>query len=191
LDDVATVVLIRHAQVVINPTESTDQWRLAPEGEVAAAALRERPEIASAKRFFSSPDPKARATAAEVATLRPIIAVPDLRELDRGAAGWFGDAGDYASMVAQILRHPDVSIRGCETAAHAQSRIVQAVGDLARSNPDEPIAVVSHGIVLELYVSCLRGRRMADVETWRRMGFPDVAVVDPALGRVLRDFGDP
>jgi broad specificity phosphatase PhoE len=186
---VAALVLIRHAQVVVDPNESADQWRLTPEGEADAAALRKRPEIASARRFFSSPEPKALATAAKVASGRPVITVHDLRELDRHAAGWLGDAGDYSSMVVQMLHHPDVSIRGCETAVHAQSRIVQTIGDLARRNPYEPIGVVSHGIVLAMYLSWLRGQRIADVESWRRMQFPDVAVVDPALGRVLRDFG--
>jgi broad specificity phosphatase PhoE len=189
LEQVTALVLIRHAQVVVDPAESADQWQLTPEGEADAATLRKGPEIASARRFFSSPEPKALATAAKVASGRPVIAVHDLRELDRRAAGWFGDSGAYASMVEQILEQPGVSILGCETAAHAQSRIVRAVGNLARRNPDEPIAVVSHGIVLALYVSWLRGQRIADVEAWRRMRFPDVAVIDPALGRVLRDFG--
>ncbi|MER3421415.1 MAG: hypothetical protein C4290_13230, partial [Chloroflexota bacterium] len=51
----------------------------------------------------------------------------------------------------------------------------------------EPFAVASHGLALSLYVTALSGEDPATL--WRSLRMPDLAVVDPARGTVLRSFG--
>jgi broad specificity phosphatase PhoE len=182
-------VLIRHAAVTVDPHERSDQWALSADGLNAASQLRADPDLAAATRIYSSPEPKALATAHAMAGERLVVALPKLVELDRRSAGWLGSADEYAALVAEILEQPEFSIRGCEPAVAAQARVVAEIDRLARDAGGEAIAVVTHGIVLTLYVSWLRGLPAPDLDLWRRLRFPDVAVVDHVGRIVVREFG--
>jgi broad specificity phosphatase PhoE len=184
------VILVRHAAVTVDPREDAHQWRLSADGEVAATRLANVLQFGAVGQIYSSPEPKAIATACAVARGQAVVEIDGLAELDRRAAGWLGTSDDYAAMVAEIFRQPTVSVRGCETALAAQRRIVGAIDRLAGGARDEAIAVVSHGIVLTLYVSWLRGLAEPDLDRWRRMRFPDAAVVDHERRVVLSDFGE-
>lgn len=181
------LVLIRHAQVAVDPDQASANWLLSVGGASAAANLRDDPDVAAATCFFTSPEPKARATARAIAADRPIVVVQDLRELDRQAIGWVGTSDEYRAIVTRILSHPDHPYLGAETAALAQQRIVTAIARVVYDNPTKTVAAVSHGIVLTLYLAWLRGDPLADLGLWRRMPFPAVAVVDPVERRVIRD----
>jgi broad specificity phosphatase PhoE len=181
--------LIRHAPVVPDPARPPDQWLLSETSEALVAALASLPAAARVERFFSSPEPKALGTARIVAGARPIEAEPGLRELDRSTAGWLDTPDGYASLVAEILCAPERSIRGCEPAAEAQRRMVNAVERIVAGHRDRNVAIVSHGIALTLYLSALRGLALPDLDLWRRMRLPDLALVDPERRLVLEDFG--
>ena len=184
----ARLGLIRHAQVTIDPRVPADQWPLSQEGIKAAAALLRNPVLAEVQLVYTSPEPKAVATAAAIFGRQPIIQVPELKELDRTAAGWLSTKAEYEAMVAEIFRRPDESIRGCEPAALAQQRIVHAIERLVAAHPVCPLAVISHGIVLALYMCHLKSIVMPDLAIWRRIGFPDLAVVDAVQRVVIVDF---
>jgi broad specificity phosphatase PhoE len=184
----AKLVLIRHAQVTVNPRVPVDQWRLSEEGIKAAAALRRDLAVVEVQLFYTSPEPKAVATAAAISDRQPLIQVPDLKELDRTAAGWLSTETEYVAMVAEIFRHPDESIRGCEPAALAQQRIVRAIDTLVAAQPGCTRAIISHGIVLALYLCHVKRIMMPDPAIWRRIGFPDLALVDPVRRAVIVDF---
>jgi broad specificity phosphatase PhoE len=184
----AKLVLIRHAQVTVDPRVPVDQWRLSEEGVKAAAALLRDPALAEVQLFYTSPEPKAVATAAAISGPQPLIQVPDLRELDRTAAGWLRTEAAYMAMVAEIFRHPDESIRGCEPAVLAQQRIVRAIDTLVAARPGCTLAIVSHGIVLALYMCHLKRIMMPDPAVWRRIGVPDLALIDPVRRAVIVDF---
>lgn len=182
------LVLIRHAQVAVDPNQPSESWLLSVAGARDAATLRDDPDVAAVTRFFTSPEPKAQATSRAVADERPVAVVHDLRELDRRALGWVRTPDEYRAVVTEIFAHPDDSYRGAETAASSQRRIVNAIARIVHDNPTETVAAVSHGIVLTLYLAWLRDDLFADLSLWKRMQFPDVAVVDPIERRVIRDF---
>ncbi|HKC75096.1 MAG TPA: histidine phosphatase family protein [Chloroflexota bacterium] len=184
----AKLGLIRHAHVTVDPRVPVDQWRLSEEGIKAAAALLRDPALAEVQLVYTSPEPKAVATAAAISGRQPLIQVTDLKELDRTAAGWLSTEAEYVAMVAEIFRHPDQSIRGCEPAALAQQRIVRAIDTLVAAHPGRPLAIISHGIVLALYMCHLKRLMMPDPAIWRRIGFPDLALVDPGRRAVIVDF---
>jgi broad specificity phosphatase PhoE len=144
--------------------------------------------LAEVHLFYTSPEPKAVATAVAISGPQPLIQVPDLKELDRTAAGWLSTEAEYAAMVAEIFQHPDESIRGCEPAALAQQRIVRALDTLVAAHPNCTLAVVSHGIVLALYMCHVKRLARPDPAIWRGIGFADVAVVDPVGCAVIVDF---
>ncbi|HEY3060075.1 MAG TPA: histidine phosphatase family protein [Chloroflexota bacterium] len=172
------LVLIRHAAVSITPEVPPSEWPLAEAGAEAASALAQLPAVRRVTLFAHSPAVKARATAQALAQHRPLLEIPGLAELDRSAAGWVGDQQAYVALVHEIFAHPERSIRGCEPASAAQARISSAISALVHDHPEQRIAVVSHGIVLSLYLAHLRGTAQADVEEWQRIALPDVAVVD-------------
>jgi broad specificity phosphatase PhoE len=186
---VLELVLIRHGPVRVDLGQPSVSWHLSDDADTVVGQLSGDQSLISIERLYASPELKAVATANLLATGRPVIVVEDLRELNRQAAGWVGGNDDYAAMVADILWNPERSIQGCEPAVEATSRICRAIGNIVDANPTDAIAVVSHGIVLTLYVSWLRGLVLPDVGLWRRLRIPDLAVVDPIQRKVLRDFG--
>jgi broad specificity phosphatase PhoE len=182
------VVLIRHARTASMPDTPPRLWGLSEDGRRAARALADNAMVRTLRLFAASHEPKAIQTAAAVADGRPVLQIADLGELDRSGAGWIESEAARLELVRAILDSPDVSIQGCEPAAHAQARFVRAVDALVQANPDGGLAVVSHGTVLSLYMAHLRGLPKADFDEWRRMHLPDLAVVDPNARTVTRDF---
>ncbi len=124
----ATLILVRHAHVVVDPTIPSREWRLSSEGEAATAVLTIDPALAGVAVVASSPQHKAMHTAEMLAAGRPIVPVPGLRELDRSSLGWVGKGADYEAMVEEIFRRPDESVHGCESATAAQMRVIDAIG---------------------------------------------------------------
>jgi broad specificity phosphatase PhoE len=114
--------------------------------------------------------------------------VADLRELDRSALGWLGSEREYVAVIEEILRHPERSIRGCETAESATRRVVRAIEAILHEYPMESVAVFSHGILLTLFMSAVRGLGRPDIDLWRSLRFPDVAVIDSESWQVVEEF---
>jgi broad specificity phosphatase PhoE len=181
---VTRVVLVRHAQVTIDRSTPVAEWTLSGEGLAAAARLADDPWVRAADRLYSSPEPKAVATARALAGGRVVTEDPRLVELDRSGAGW---VEDYEELVVEMLAEPQHSVRGCESMSAARARLADAVADLAGRSAGT-IALVSHGLVLSLYVATLRSKPLT-LERWRSIRLPDIAVVDPAAGAVIQDFG--
>ncbi|HEX5414384.1 MAG TPA: histidine phosphatase family protein [Chloroflexota bacterium] len=183
------LVLIRHAEVAADPHAPSDTWTLSPDGAATAAVLGRHPALANVDLIATSPEPKALATAKVIAKERDIVVADGLRELDRRAAGWVGTTDEYADLIETIMNRPTESIRGCESAAQAGERVTRAIEDLLAANPHRSLAVVSHGIVLTLYLSALLGLPTPDPALWRGIGMPDLAVVDPVSRGVIVGFG--
>lgn len=183
------LVLIRHAEITADPDAPSHTWELSVDGRAKAAELAMHPVLADVELIASSPEPKALATAKAIAGDRPIIVAEGLRELDRRALGWVATAEEYADLVRSILERPTESIRRCETAAAAGQRISRAIEDLWSANPHRSLGVVSHGIVLTVYLSALQGLPTPDPSIWRRIALPDLAVVDPVPRQVVVGFG--
>jgi broad specificity phosphatase PhoE len=76
-----------------------------------------------------------------------ITPVAELGENDRSATG-FLPSQEFESVADAFFAKPETSVRGWETAADAQARIVKAVISIADSDQSPGlIAVVSHGAV--------------------------------------------
>jgi len=169
------VVLIRHAAVTVEPNVPSSGWQLTPAGLRAASRLGKVDVIRAATVIATSPEPKATGVAAAIANGRRVREVADLSELDRSRAGWLASEAEYAQLVRQIFEQPLDSIRGCESASHAQARFVAAIDALREQHPSAVLGVVSHGLVLSLYVAYIRGLPAPDLADWQRLGMPDLA----------------
>ena len=80
--------LVRHGRPLIDRTRPAHEWPLDPAYADDVRAL--RPRLPKHASWFSSPEPKALATA-RLLTDQPVEVVPDLREHERHTSDWIAD----------------------------------------------------------------------------------------------------
>ncbi|MEP3278765.1 MAG: histidine phosphatase family protein, partial [Stappiaceae bacterium] len=99
-----------------------------------------------------------------IETAKPLVASLELdmeirsamHENDRRATGFLPPA-EFETVADAFFAKPSESIRGWETAAHAQSRIVGEVRDIVDGEGDGDILIVGHGGVGTLLYCALAG----------------------------------
>ena len=140
--------LITHPDVAIDETMRVQDWPLNPRGRARMRAMLCRPWIRSVRSVFSSNERKARDGAeilAEGLGLSKYTVVMGLGENDRSTTG-FINKEEFEAAVDAFFAQPHTSVRGWETAADAQARIVGAVEQVLLQAPDEhDVAIIGHG----------------------------------------------
>lgn len=150
---------LTHPQVVIDPAVPVPRWPLSEVGRRRADVFAGGLAGGQVTAVWSSGEQKALDGGAIIARR---LGVPhridsDLGENDRSATGYIAPP-EFWEVVAEFFGKPDESIRGWETARHAQARIVAAMRRLARDEPTRgDIVVVAHGGVGELLMAHLQG----------------------------------
>lgn len=181
--------LVRHAWPEVRPGVPPDQWPLAVQGQAAATGLGRSVRGDGIVAVRSSEEIKAAETAELIADALDAACGtdPDLGEVRQRA--WVEDG--YEATVERFFSQPDRSPDGWERAADAQARFAGAVGRFAETLGGGHGLVVAHGLVLALYLARFRGQAVVDLDDWRAVRLPDLAVVDLGIGRILRPFGAP
>jgi broad specificity phosphatase PhoE len=183
-----TIFLVRHAEVSLDLTVAAEHWKLSTAGQAWAERLAALSIFANLDTVWTSPEPKAQATAQPLAYRQSarLFIHPDLAELQRGPTN-IPDRESYEAAVRNAFDQPEHSIEGWERAADAQRRIVGCVMSLAAETPGS-FAIVSHGLVLALLLARLRGQPHVDVAEWRAIPLPALAIVDRATWRLVAPF---
>lgn len=149
--------LITHPEVVVEPATPVVDWGLSPQGRDRAERLTGLPWVHDLERLLCSAERKARETAdvlAAASGLAPVVD-EDLGENDRTASGFLPPA-EFEAVADAFFAAPTESVRGWETAAAAQRRVVAAVRrHLADGRPG--VAFVAHGAVGTLLYCDLAG----------------------------------
>ena len=168
--------LVRHGRPLIDRARPAHEWALDPAYADDVRALRARlPQHAA---WFSSPEPKALATA-RLLTEEPIEVVGDLREHERNSTEW---VDDFSAVVRRAFAHPEVpAYAGWEPLAATRRRVVTAVEGILDQHPDHDIVLVGHGTAWTLARAELMGEP-PDLHWWMRLSLPHVACV-PRVGR--------
>jgi len=153
----ARIIFMTHPGVVIDPAIPVPQWPLSDLGRARMAAFAENLAGAGLTAVWTSDERKAL-DGGEILSAR--LGIPhrvdaDLGENDRSSTGYL-EANEFWSVVQVFFDHPDESVRGWETARHAQARIVAAVNRVADAQAGD-IAIVSHGGVARLLTAHLQG----------------------------------
>ena len=163
--------LVRHGRVLIDRARPAHQWALDPAHADDVRALRPRlPEHAA---WFSSPEPKALATA-RLLTDEPIEVVGELREHERNNTEW---VDDFHAVVRRAFEHPEVSAyAGWEPLAETRRRVATAVEGILDQHPDHDVVLVGHGTAWTLVRAELTGEP-PDLDWWMGLSLPDVACV--------------
>jgi broad specificity phosphatase PhoE len=155
---VAHLYFITHPEVQIDPGIAVPDWDLSPRGRERMHRLLDRDWVSGLAAVWSSTERKAISGArilAEAVCLRPLTN-PDLGENDRSATGYLPKA-EFEATADAFFAHPHNTIRGWESAAKAQRRIVAAIGTVLHEAPAErDVAVVSHGGVGALLLCWLK-----------------------------------
>ncbi|MEO5708347.1 MAG: histidine phosphatase family protein [Nocardioidaceae bacterium] len=166
--------LVRHGRPLLDPDAAADTWPLDPAGLADVDALRASGRLPADADWFSSPEPKARETAARL-TDRPVTVVDDLGEQRRGAH-WFDSAESFGAAVRTAFERPDDSAApGWEPLTRTRARVLAAVRLLVSEHPGD-LVLVGHGTAWTVLVAELTGRP-PDLASWARLEMPDVWTV--------------
>ena len=178
------LVLVKHAQPVLDGEAPPREWRLSAEGEAQSAQLAERLKAFLPLALVSSPEPKATATAAIVSAA---LGVPHevrngLEEFDRPAMPILPPE-EHDRVNAALFAQRSVPVLGRESADAALARFEAAIdGALAATDQRSNLVVIAHGTVIALFVERHTGRDA--LEVWRRLRCADfVTLLGPALAR--------
>ncbi|MET9021234.1 histidine phosphatase family protein [Actinopolymorpha sp. NPDC004070] len=170
-----TIHLVRHGRSAPEESRPAEEWPLHPDAGAGLTALLESGRLPVRARWFSSPEPKARATARAL-TDTSVGFVDGLREMTRPAGPWL-DAAAWSALVRRCMTEPDVpAAPGWEAAVDTTERVVGAVRRIVDSCPDDDVVLVGHGTAWTLVVAALT-RRPPDLQAWERLRMPDHCVL--------------
>ena len=181
----ARLYLIRHARSQMMGDE-IERWPLSEEGWREAGVLARQDFWREVELIFSSPEPKTQQTA-EPAARRwgiPLVTVDCLHEIRRPQL-----APDYQKIVSRFFAEPETSIAGMEPAAQAAERITRCLEELAAAHPEQTLAIVSHGLVLTLFLARLENR-WPTVTEWHAIPSTGLAVVDTTTWRLITGWSN-
>ena len=178
--------LVRHGRPLIEPGKPASSWRLdaAASPDVQGLQVFMRTNAAAAS-WHSSDEPKAIATASAL-TDGEVEVVPMLREAVR--ADWFPHQDQFqAAALAAFARPAHAARPGWEPFDQTRARI-RATADKIVKRSRTDVVLVGHGTAWTLLVSDITGQP-PDLESWRRLGQPDLCTLDLDTTSVVRAWG--
>lgn len=159
------VIFLTHADVVVDPSVAVPEWGLNDAGRARHAGFAHNTALDSVTAVYASTERKAREGADAVAQRLALdVQIRDaLGENDRSATGFLPE-NEFWPVVRAFFAKPHDSVRGWETAQHAQTRILSAVRGASREGPDGDTLIVSHGGVGTLLRCALLGKDITQDE---------------------------
>lgn len=165
--------LVRHGRPRIEEGLPASAWELDPAGFDDIWALRESGRLPQDAAWFSSPEPKALATA-HLLTDAEIGVVDGLREQVRDTADRIED---FAGTVRRAFEAPDAPAHdGWEPLAVTRDRVSAVVRGLVAEHPARDLVLVGHGTAWTVLVAELTGAP-PDLDRWSALGMPDVVEI--------------
>ena len=153
------IYFITHPNVVISKDVPVPRWPLSELGRARMRKGLQQPWVKDLTAIYCSTEQKAidgvRILAEHLSL--PLTEVAELGENDRSATGFLPPA-EFELLADAFFADPGTSVRDWEHALYAQSRIVKAVDEIARTESDaHSVAMVSHGAVGTLLYCHLAG----------------------------------
>lgn len=141
-----TAFFITHPEVVVNRSCPVPRWHLADSGIARMRTFASKTILENLSAVWSSCETKAIEAAGILAARfgLPVQVLPELHENDRSATG-FLPPDEFEKTADAFFAHPTVSVRGWETAADAQQRIIKVFSAVISAHPQGDIAIVAHG----------------------------------------------
>ncbi len=177
--------LVRHGRPAIDETVPAAHWALDDDAGTEISQLNLSGHLPREGAWFTSPEPKARATTSLLARCE-VMVVEDLREAERS---W---VEDFEAAAHESFRRPNVSVSpGWEPLRHAQLRTAFAVRAAVGSLPPgtSEAVMVGHGTAWTMLVADLTDNQ-PDVASWAGMTMPDHYCIDLDGRRLVSDWGE-
>ena len=170
------LILVKHAEPVVEPHVPPNRWKLSERGEARSVALAKRLRRYRPAAVVASEERKAVQTAGLVAERLGVTAAtsPGLHEHDRTGAP-FGTQAEFELAAKGFFENPGELVWGNETAEEARGRFTDAVDAVLARHPSGDVVVVAHGTVITLFLS-----RFVDLDAfgfWRGLGLPSLCVL--------------
>jgi len=139
---------LTHPQVQIDPSIPVPEWGLSEIGRNRTKQFASLPILQSTITIISSAETKAVETAEIISDAIdvPVVINAKTHENDRSATG-FLEPKEFERTADSFFATPLESVRGWETAVHAQSRIVAEVMKVTEQNQNGDVLFVGHGAV--------------------------------------------
>jgi broad specificity phosphatase PhoE len=178
--------LVRHGRPTIEPGKLASSWQLDPAASPGLQRLRSfMVANAPAASWHSSDEPKAVATASAL-TDGEVEVVPMLREA--GRADWFPLQDQFRAAVLAAFSEPTIAAcPGWEPFDQTRARVRVSADEIVGRSPND-VVLVGHGTAWTLLVSDITGQP-PDLESWARLGLPDLCTLDLHTESVVRAWG--
>lgn len=183
------LLLARHSVPLVSEDVDYRQWPLTDDGVLLAARAADYVAGFKPMRLVAGDERKAVQTA-QIIAKRLGLSVelePGLREHDRIGVPWQGSA-QRTRELRELFARPTERVFGNETAVEALKRFDAALRRCLAERTG-PVAVVTHGTVMSLYLARLTSKDAMDI--WLTLGTPSVAIVNeaaPSLVTLVSDF---
>lgn len=180
---VGQLVLVRHAQPIIDPSVPSEKWTLSEEGLEAAHKLGLFLQVDCGTRIWSSDEIKAQQTADRIARVIGTDVGTDDRLAEVGRP-FVGEEATYRKKAISYLKGEDPP--GWEPRSEVLQRFSEAIDELLGSHDGETLVVVNHGLAMTLYVESAAaisrafGGEVDPVRFWSGLSLPDAWRLDIA-----------
>jgi len=173
----ASLILIKHARPLVDPTRPPSQWKLSPDGEHRCAALAAAIKTHQPEVLLCSTEIKARQTARLLGESLGLTyaSVAGLEEHHRDSVPHLATR-EFLSLMAIVLKQPRRIVIGEESAGDALARFTAAVEKAMGEHPGKNLAIVSHGTVIALFAAHHTGED--GYLLWRAMELPSYLIFD-------------
>lgn len=178
---------ITHPEVHIAPNKEITSWSLSPVGRERVKKFAEEDVLQDIGVIFTSAERKAYDTAEIIGHQKQlnIVQYPGLEEIDRSATGYL-PRKLFEDTVTEFFASPTTSVKGWETASHAQKRIVLAFEQICAITVDQSVVISSHGGVGALLLAFLQSSEISQQFDQTNLG--NYFIVDKEARKVVQDW---
>ncbi len=178
------LILVRHAQPIIDPDSPSERWVLAPEGRAATVELGQALKPYAPRAILCGDEPKMTGTADALAEVLAVAVTRSagLSEHARRTTK-FADKAVFEAAIGALFERPHEIVYGEESADMTYARFAAAIDD-ALVRESGTLVAVTGGTALSIFLS-----RRADVdafETWKALRLPMAFVLDRTSWRIER-----
>nr|KXH72196.1 MAG: hypothetical protein AM325_01610 [Candidatus Thorarchaeota archaeon SMTZ1-45] len=167
-----SLYFLRHAETKIELSIPVREWSITNEGILLTRELAKSDQLSAIDGIIHSSEPKARQTAEIFAEGLDIqmYQISGFDELSREHEGKLTNE-EYRDRVRRTLTNLEENVIGWESGADALKRFEDAVKKIDIMFHQKNILIVTHGIVLILYFSKLKGLLSIAFERWSQLEF--------------------
>ena len=176
------LILVRHAQPVIDPDSPSERWLLAPEGLAATAELGQALAPYAPRAIQCGDEAKMIGTAEVLAKVLGVAVTRSagLSEHARRTTK-FGDKAVFEAAIKKLFERPGEIVYGEESADMTYARFAAAIDGIVESGT---VVAVTGGTALSIFLSRRSG--VDAFETWKGLRLPMAFVLDRTSWRIAR-----